>query len=137
MQTQTIRCSNCGYLNLGNYRYCAQCGTQLYIGIQPSWFSRHCNWTLILEWLGVPTICIVILVFLDYVGIVKYTSLDTQSSTILTAIFIIITGTLFLLTVSWMLRVKNRSQWNLLYGLLGFIGFIIWLCLANKSNKYQ
>jgi len=134
MQTQTIRCSNCGFINLNSYRYCGQCGMQLYIGVQPSWFARHCNWTLILEWLGVPTICIVILAFLDYVGLFKFTSLDSQSSTILFVVLTIVCGTLFLLTVSWMLRVKHRSQWNLLYGLLGVIGFIIWLCLKNKSN---
>lgn len=114
--------------------FCVDCGARFTWQQQTTkhtnWFARHCNWVLILEWLGVPTIIVFI------AGIIhSYYPFDFSNG-ILVFSFIMITLILFLATASWMLKVKNRSLWNLFYLLLGVIGFIILLCLENKTDKY-
>lgn len=86
-----------------------------------SWFKRHLNWTLIFGWLA------------GWLVISLASATEEVGFTILGMLL----GAVWLLMVSsWYLGQKARNMWNLCWVLfLGWIGFIIFLCLQNKTLK--
>ncbi len=40
-----------------------------------------------------------------------------------------------LVATAWFLRQKSRSLWYLIFAVLSWVGFIVLLCLENRSTK--
>ena len=84
-----------------------------------AWFKRHLNWTLIIVWIGVPSLV------LSMVGF-------TNNNEV--ALFILPWFLVILITACWVLNQKGRS-WAWI--LLGGLGLFIILCLTNKRVPYK
>lgn len=131
-------CVNCGHLVCGECRvvlggrvYCNPCADALVTGTvghsSLSWFERHLNWTMFFGLLGAYLavfIAVFIIVLAD-----PYASDD-----IAYVIGIIISLAVLIPVWGWALRRKNRSLWWLPLGLFVPFGFIVLLCLENKSQ---
>ena len=92
-----------------------------------NWFERHLNWTMVLALVGVYVVNF-------FIGFMEassdpYVSYGTSYGIGL----IIISLAILTLVWGWALRRKNRSLWWLPLGLFVPFGFIVLLCLENKS----
>jgi len=87
-----------------------------------NWFEQHLNWTLIFNYAGVWLVTVVLVQFLSE-------GLAILSVVVFFAWSLGATG--------WFLRQKGRSLWNLCWLFLGWIGFIVLLCLENKRNLME
>ncbi len=136
-------CHNCGKPDVAGMKFCPQCGQGLMTsGLQggqsyaseqressreTSWFRRHLNWTMVLVFLGAILINFVAgLIVISVNPFVHYSDLEALGFVIGLAILIPGWG--------WALKKKNRSLWWLLLGLFVPFGFIVLLCLGNKSR---
>ena len=136
-------CPNCGKAGVEGMKFCPHCGqtltgldlreTQRYVH-QPeaplkerNWFERHLNWTMVLAWPAIVGVGFV-------VGMIMV-SINPYVSDVATQVvgFLVGNGTAALIW-GWALRKKNRSLWWLLLGLFVPFGFIVLLCLGNKSH---
>ena len=86
-----------------------------------NWFKRHLNWTLIFAYAA------------GILAVFLLTSIGEGAATF--GVFLCIA---WVLGVSgWFLSQKGRSLWNICWLFLGWIGFIVLLCLANKKNLIE
>jgi len=99
-----------------------------------NWFERHLNWTMVLALVGVYGVNFIIGLAVGLSD--PYLSYGTWFEIGL----LIISLAILLLVWGWALRRKNRSLWWLPLGLFGLplgvfvpVGFIVLLCLGNKS----
>jgi hypothetical protein len=84
-----------------------------------NWFQRHLNWTLIFNYAGAWLVAVVLVQILS----------DTVA---ILSIFVLAAWSLGV--SGWFLKQKGRSLWNLCWMFLGWIGFIIFLCLENRTE---
>jgi len=136
-------CPNCGQSGVQGVKFCPRCGQKLMgsdleegqsYAFEPtaplketSWFRRHLNWTMVLVWLGAILGAFVAgLIVSSSNPFVSYGDLEVLGFVIGLAILIPGWG--------WALKKKNRSLWWLLLGLFVPFGFIVLLCLADKSQ---
>ena len=84
-----------------------------------NWFERHLNWTMVLALAGAYVVNFIIHVsYGESIGIG----------------YLIIFMAILALVWGWTLRKKNRSLWWLPLGLFVPFGFIVLLCLENRSE---
>lgn len=90
-----------------------------------NWIEKHCNWIIAIDWL--------------LTGIISWLFIISINQPINTFMQIVLWTILIadIIQVSWMLKIKHQSQWHLLWGFLGWIGIIIWLCLRNKYATHE
>jgi len=134
---------NCGKSEIEGLKFCPQCGQRL-TGFdleerqrsvwkpevprkEGNWFEKHLNWTMFLgvvgAYLAVFIVVFAIVLFDPYV-----------SDAALSVIGLIITLAILIPVWGWALRKKNRSLWWLPLGLFVPFGFIVLLCLENRSE---
>ena len=92
-----------------------------------NWFERHLNWTMFLTLSGAYLIAFItgrVIVSLD-----PYVSYD-----VMYVIGCVIGLAILTPGWGWALRKKNRSLWWLPLGLFVPFGFIVLLCLENRSQ---
>lgn len=136
-------CPNCGKSGVEGMKFCPQCGQRLtgldleekqrYIH-QPeailkerNWFERHLNWTMFLTFLGAYLVSFITgLVIVSYNPYVSYGEL--YGIGIVIGLVILTPGW------GWALKKKNRSLWWLPLGLFVPFGWIVLLCLKNRSE---
>lgn len=139
-------CPNCGKPGVEGMKFCPQCGQTLAgLGLEEeqtyvpaseaplkerNWFERHLNWTMVLAW---PAAFVVGFI----VGMIVVSIDPYVSDTALEAVGFLLGAVVFSLIWGWALRKKNRSLWWLLLGLFVPFGFIVLLCLENKSSAAQ
>ena len=134
-------CVNCGQMVCAECRvtlagkvYCNPCADALVTGpatsTGSSWFQRHLNWTMVLAW---PAVFAVAFMLGMVVGAIDpyVSSTEIEGMGALTGLVVLS------LIWGWALRQKNRSLWWLLLGLFVPFGFIVILCLENKSESKQ
>ena len=126
-------CAECR-VTLAGKVYCNPCADALVTrpatSTDSSWFQRHLNWTMVLVFLGALLINFVVgLIVTSANPFVHYSDLEALGFVIGLAILIPGWG--------WALKKKNRSLWWLLMGLFVPFGFIVLLCLENKSESKQ
>ena len=134
-------CVSCGHLicdeckvTLGGRIYCNPCADSLVAGISLSkksnWFERHLNWTMVFGLVGAYAgsfvAGMVITVANPYVG-----------EDPLYAVGLIISLAVLVSVWGWALRKRSRSLWWLPLGLFVPFGFIVLLCLENKSQPQE
>jgi len=92
-----------------------------------NWFERHLNWTMVLALVGVYGVNFIngLMAGLSTHYVPYLTWFDIGLMIISLAILALVWG--------WALRRKNRSLWWLPLGLFVPFGFIVLLCLENKS----
>jgi len=92
-----------------------------------NWFERHLNWTMVLALVGVYGVNFIngLMAGLSAHYVSYFTWFDIGLMIISLAILALVWG--------WALRRKNRSLWWLPLGLFVPFGFIVLLCLENKS----
>jgi hypothetical protein len=134
-------CVNCGRLIcaeckvlLGGKIYCNPCADALVtksdVSRNLSWFERHLNWTMVLGMLGAYfAVFIVTLVIILYDPYAYYVS-----DNVLYVIDLVINLAIQAPVFGWALRKKNRSLWWLPLGLFVPFGWIVLLCLENRSE---
>jgi tetratricopeptide (TPR) repeat protein len=95
--------------------------------IEVNWFERHLNWTMVLALVGVYGVNFIngLMAGLSAHYVSYFTWFDIGLMIISLAILALVWG--------WALRRKNRSLWWLPLGLFVPFGFIVLLCLENKS----
>ncbi len=91
-----------------------------------NWINGHCNLVVVTDYL------LMMLVGILWLDSMKdgYTAWSFLSMGCFISVLV-----LYLFQVSWMLKIKGQSQWNLLWFYAGWIGLIVWLCLKNKSQN--
>jgi len=96
-----------------------------------NWFQRHLNWT----WVIVVLVgsFVIGLVFGLVVGLENPYALYTSYGALYWLSYLL-SLLLWIIISVWVLRRKNRSLWWLLVFLVPFIGWIIFLCLENRSD---
>jgi len=134
-------CPNCGKAGVEGMKFCPQCGQRLSdidsekqrYTLEPevplkekNWFERHLNWTMFLAWVGAYVVNFMI-------GFIRASSDPYVSYGELFGIGLIITVVILAPVWGWTLRKKNRSLWWLPLGLFVPFGWIVLLCLENKS----
>jgi len=136
-------CPSCGKSGVEGMKFCPQCGQRLtgfdleekqsYVHQseappkERSWFERHLNWTMFFGLLGAYLAVFV-------VDLVIILSDPYVSDFALSVIGLIITLAILIPVWGWALRRKNRSLWWLPLGLFVPFGFIVLLCLENRSE---
>ena len=94
-----------------------------------NWFSRHLNWVAVLSWVALYP--------LGYITGLLTISISPYMSTGVYYSIVYLTEALWLFGIDgWVLRKKNRSLWNLLWLIIPF-GWIVFLCLENRTNALQ
>ena len=91
-----------------------------------NWFERHLNWTMVFGLLGTYVAGFM-------VGAVIYSVDPYVSDGAMYIIGFIVSLAILIPVWGWALRRKSRSLWWLLMGLFVPFGFIVLLCLDNKS----
>jgi hypothetical protein len=135
-------CPRCGKVGVEGMEFCPRCGQRLtgfdleekqrYVHKpeaplkERSWFERHLNWTMVLAWIGAFVVNFTI-------GYMIGLSNPYVSAVTLLVIGLIITLVILIPVWGWALRKKNRSLWWLPVGLFVPFGFVVLLCLENKS----
>jgi Ca2+/Na+ antiporter len=96
-----------------------------------NWFERHLNWTWVLgQW--IPPI--VVGIILGFIAALAGFHTSDAAVIIPIIIFAILDLIFIILLTLWVLRRKNRSWWWFFILLVPFyIGWIIFLCLENRS----
>jgi uncharacterized membrane protein len=139
-------CPSCGKAGVEGMKFCPSCGQRL-IGSsseakptrvpkpeappkERSWFERHLNWTMVLAWVGAYVVNFII-------GFMISLSDPYVSYGELFGIGLIIAVAILAPVWGWALRKKNRSLWWLPLGLFVPFGFIVLLCLENKSLTHN
>ncbi len=149
-------CPNCGKEVSDEMKFCPKCGKQLTeLESKPpapstsyreapgqaewkrkNWFERHLNWTMVLGLLGGYAISVGVAFV---VGIVMVSANPYVSDAALEAagyvVGIVVTLVVVGLVWGWALRKKKRSLWWLLLGMFVPFGFIVLLCLENRSTS--
>lgn len=92
-----------------------------------NWFERHLNWTMVLAGVGVYVVNFTI--YISYRELVGGELVGIGYPIVDVAILALVWG--------WTLRKKNRSLWWLPLGLFVPFGFIVLLCLKNKSPTHD
>jgi len=95
-----------------------------------SWFERHLNWTMVLAWVGAYVVNFII-------GFMIALSNPYISYGELFGIGLIIASAILAPVWGWTLRKKNRSLWWLPLGLFVPFGFVVLMCLENKSLNHD
>ena len=142
-------CVNCGRLVcaecktvLNDKIYCNPCVQGLFTGPsgtqkvdRPNWFKRHLNWTSVLSFIVYYPICFLVGFIL---GIIIYTSdpyISEEAIEGISYLFTFIIALAWLVPIhGWILKQKKRRLWWLLILLVPF-GWIVFLCLENRSNR--
>lgn len=136
-------CPNCGKSGVEGMKFCPRCGQRL-TGFdleekqrcvqkpeaplkERNWFERHLNWTMVLGVVGAY-----LAVFIAVFAIVLFD--PYVSDVALSGIGLIITLAILTPVWGWALRRKNRSLWWLPLGLFVPFGWIVLLCLENRSD---
>ena len=136
-------CPNCGKAGVEGMKFCPRCGQRL-TGFdlevkqrsvhQPevsfkerSWFERHLNWTIFLALVGAYVVSFII-------GFIIALSDPYVSEDVLYIVGIIVACAILGPSWGWALRKKNRSLWWIPLGLFVPFGWIVLLCLENKSR---
>lgn len=136
-------CPSCGKPGIEGMRFCPQCGQvltgfgseekQTYVPRPEapfqhgSWFERHLNWTMVLALVGAYAVGFI-------VGFIIGLSDPYVSDGVVYIVGLIINLAILIPVWGWALRKKNRSLWWLPLGLFVPFGFIVLLCLENKSQ---
>lgn len=123
-------------------KFCPQCGQRLTgldreekrrLALKPeaprkerNWFERHLNWTMVLGVLAAYAAAFV-------AGLVIASSDPYVSVDVLYIVGVIVDLAVITPVWWWALRRKNRSLWWLPLGLFVPFGWIVVLCLENKS----
>jgi hypothetical protein len=138
-------CPNCG-IPVEGMKFCPQCGQRLtafdlqekqrYVR-QPeillkekNWFERHLNWTMFLALVGAYAVSFII-------GFIIALSDLYVSEGVLYIVGIIVACAILGPSWGWALRRKNRSLWWISLGLFVPFGWIVLLCLENKSFSHD
>ncbi|MEA1872227.1 MAG: zinc-ribbon domain-containing protein [Chloroflexota bacterium] len=128
-------CPRCGKVGVEGMEFCPRCGKRLtgfdskekqgYVYQseatlkEKNWFERHLNWAMVLASLGAFVVNFIIHIsYGESIGIG----------------YLIIPMAILALVWGWTLRKKNRSLWWLPLGLFVPFGFIVLLCLDNRSQ---
>lgn len=136
-------CPSCGKAGVEGMKFCPRCGQRLtgfdskeeqgYVR-QPeaplrerNWFERHLNWTMFLALVGAYGVCFII-------GVIIGLSDPHVSEDVLYIVGLLVSCAILGPSWGWALRKKNRSLWWLPLGLFVPFGFIVLLCLGNKSH---
>jgi uncharacterized membrane protein YhaH (DUF805 family) len=157
-----MKCPSCGYENEEDARYCNLCQCsflrepQALYGLAPppeakkkavprsqaageNWFQRHLNWTWFFAQLVVGGIAYsIVTVFISSL-VVSSAALPSEESLFASvSVMQVIVTVLQLIAMfgvgAWVLRRKNRSLVWLLIFLVPLAGWIIFLCLENRSD---
>lgn len=94
---------------------------------EKNWFERHLNWTMVFGVLGATLVNVVV-----QLGIISYD--PYVSDDVLYVIGFVIALAILIPVLGWALRRKNRSLWWLPLGLFVPFGWIVLLCLDNRSR---
>ena len=152
-----MQCPSCGYENQEDAQYCNLCQYSFYKDQQsvtadmeerlnPSdipaeklnWFQRHLNLTWIIANIAVVPVFIIfanILLFITGNPPALLITDDSANYPFYITILSYLLGFISTFIVGgWVLVRKNRSLWWLAVFFTG-IGFIIFLCLRNRSNE--
>jgi uncharacterized membrane protein YhaH (DUF805 family) len=157
-----MKCPSCGYENEEDARYCNLCQCsflrepQALYGLAPppeakkkavprsqaageNWFQRHLNWTWFFAQLVVGLIAyIVMTIFVSSLFITSAVLPSEESLFASVSSMQIIAMVLQLIAMfgvgAWVLRRKSRSLVWLLIFLVPLVGWIIFLCLENRSE---
>ena len=99
-----------------------------------SWFSRHLNWSFVLGLLVANIVAGIVgfLTFFLLFLLFPYGSWETLEVPVRVVVTLLCLVWTFLVG-SWVLKHKGRSQWNLLWLLLPWIGLIVFLFLENRK----
>jgi len=149
-------CSNCGNQVSEDTEFCPKCGHSLtdtraertttpalwkelgegQQGKPMNWFERHLNWTMVLGLVGgygisVGVAFIVGIVMVSANPYVSDAALEDAGYVVGIVVTLVVVG----LVWGWALRKKNRSLWWLLLGMFVPFGFIVLLCLENRSGR--
>jgi hypothetical protein len=135
-------CPNCG-IPVEGMKFCPQCGQSLAafgleqkqipvlqpeVPVKPkSWFERHLNWTMFLAWVGAYIVSFII-------GFIIALSDPYVSEGVLYMVGLIVACAILGPSWGWVLRKKDRSLWWLPLGLFVPFGWIVLLCLENRSG---
>ena len=118
-------------------------------GIQ-NWFELHLNWTMGIAWIILALVAILFFVLLGiqayayiygyYIGYISEDQLyELIGGLVITVyVFLAVLYILLMITIvleSWYLIKKDRSLWWLLMANLVPFGFIVFICLKNRSRQ--
>ncbi len=128
-------CPECK-VTLQGETYCNPCAEQMYLAAvnrkEPSWTEKHLNLSLLIAFMVSE-----IAAFFIMLTLAPFTDAGYAADEIITPAWMISTSAAYVIlfpVVSWVVRKKARSPWNVLW-LLMPLGIIMILLLSNMSKQ--